>query len=436
MSQRALLLTKLAYVMLAGAPLAVAALGHPRPGRGFLIEFAVGLGFVGFSMLALQFALTGKFRRFSEVLGLDTLLHFHRQIGLLAYGFILAHIGILISSSPAYAVFLDLRVEPIRALALWTVLIALTAIIVTTLWRRQLGIPYQYWLAVHAVLALAIVFIGLVHILRVGWYVAQPWKQAVWIGATVLAIGLLLYARLYLPLRQKQRPWRVTGVRPERGESWTLQFRPEGHDGMRFLAGQFVWLTLGPSPFSMDQHPFSISSSAVREDQVELTVKELGDYTAKIGEVEPGTPAFLDGPYGGFVLDEEADAAVFVAGGIGITPVMSILRTLRDRSDPVPVVLLYGVAAEESATFLEELEEMGREPWLDFVPVVERPHAAWQGERGRVTPEMLRRYLPEDRPGVRYYVCGPDPMMDGVEAFLVDQDVSLDRIHSERFNIA
>jgi predicted ferric reductase len=283
MSQRTLLLFKLAYLGVAAVPLAVALAGHPRPGRGFAVEFAVGLGFVGFGVLALQFAVTGRFQWYSRVLGLDTLLHFHRQIALVAYGFILAHLGILVAASPAYAAFLDPRVEPLRALALWAVLAALTAITVTTLWRRQLGIPYQWWLTGHALLALAIVFIGLVHVLRVGWYVAQPWKQAVWVGATLLAFGLLLHSRLYQPLRLRRRPWRVTEVRRERGESWTLRFQAEGHAGMPFRAGQFVWLTLGPSPFSLDQHPFSISSSAARPEEVEPTVKELGDFPPRSG---------------------------------------------------------------------------------------------------------------------------------------------------------
>jgi predicted ferric reductase len=427
---------KILYLVLAGAPLAVAAIGHPHPGRGFLVELAVGLGFVGFAMLALQFALTAKFRGISRALGLDTLLHFHRQIGLIAFGFILAHLLILVASSPAYAAFLDPRVEPLRALALWTVLVALVAIIVTTLWRRLLGIPYEWWRLGHGVLALAIVFIGLVHILRVGWYVSGPWKQAVWVGTTLAAIGLLLYARVWKPLRLRSRPWRVAEVRPERGESWTLAFEPEGHAGMPFRAGQFVWVELGGSPFSMDQHPFSISSGEDRPGQLEVTVKELGDYTASIGETPPGTRAWLEGPYGSFILDEEAETAVFVSGGIGITPAMSILRSLRGAGRRPRCLLLYGVPSLEDATFHEELEEMAAEPWLDYVPVPESPSVGWEGEQGFIDPEILERHLPRDGAGVGYFVCGPEPMMDVVERHLRDRKVPLGRIHSERFNIA
>ncbi len=436
-SRHSLLTLKLVYLLLAGAPLAVAAIGHPHPGRGFLVELAVGLGFVGFAMLALQFALTAKFRNISRALGLDTLLHFHRQVGLIAFGFILAHLLILVASSPAYAAFLDPRVDLFRALALWSVLLALVAIIVSTLWREQLGIPYPWWRLGHGLLALAIVFIGLVHILRVGWYVAEPWKQALWIGTTLVAIGLLVYARVWKPLRLRNRPWRVAEVRPERGHSWTLAFTPEGHGGgMPFRGGQFIWVELGGSPFSMDQHPFSISSGEDRPDRLEVTVKELGDYTATIGQTPPGTRAWLEGPYGSFTLDREATHAVFIAGGIGITPVMSILRTLRGRERRTPCTLVYGVPSLERATFREELEEMAPEPWLDLVLVVEKSPDGWPGERGFVTAELLDRHLPEDDPGTRYYVCGPDPMMDVAEPYLRERGIPLGRVHSERFNIA
>ncbi len=140
---RILVATHGIYLTLAAAPLAVAAIGHDRLGRGFWIEFAVALGFVGFAMLTLQFALTAKFRRLSMVLGLDALLHLHRQIGIASYGFVLAHVAILVTVDANYRAFLDFRVDPARALALWTVLAALTALLATTLRRVLFGIPYE-----------------------------------------------------------------------------------------------------------------------------------------------------------------------------------------------------------------------------------------------------------------------------------------------------
>ncbi len=272
----------------------------------------------------------------------------------------------------------------------------------------------------HGLLALLVVLIGLVHILQVGWYVDDLWQQAVWGGTTAFAVGLLIYARGWKPLRSRGRPWRVAAVGPERGRAWTLELEPDGHGGMEFRAGQFVWLTIGPSPFSVDQHPFSISSSPARTGALELTIKALGDHTARIGQVEPGTPAFLDGPYGSFVLDNDADGVVFIAGGVGITPVMSIIRSLRQRGQRkrIPALLLYGFATEASATFLDELREMAEEPWLELVPVVEHPAEGYEGERGLMTGDLLDRHLPEAREGLRYFLCGPEPMMDAVESHL------------------
>jgi predicted ferric reductase len=433
-----LLVSKVIYLGLAGATLALAAVGHPHPGRGFLVEFGVGLGFVGFVMLAFQFALTAKFRWLSRLVGLDVLLHFHRQMGFFSYGFILLHVGILISAQPEYAAYLDFRVDVPRALALWTVLLALTAILVTTIWRGDLGLSYEWWRISHAALAALILFIGLVHILRVGWYIADPWKQWIWVGGTAAAVGLLVYTRLVKPLRLRSRRWRVSKVRPEPGRSWTVTLEAVDHRGLTFEAGQFIWLILGRTPPTAIQHPFSISSSAAREDVLEVTIKELGDHTSRIGEVKPGTVAFVEGPYGNFVLDGDVKEAVFVAGGVGITPVMSILRTLRDRGGPISTLLIYGMPSLDEAPFLEELKELetAATPPLTLVPLVESPPRGWTGETGRVTPEMLERHLPADHPGVRYYVCGPEPMMDLVETHLRERGVPLTRIHSERFNIA
>lgn len=431
-----LIFSKLLYLGLVALTLGVAVIGHPHPGRGFAVEFGVGLGFVGFVMLACQFALTAKFRRISQVVGLDSLLHFHRQIGFFSYAFILLHVGILFWARPGYIAYLDVGADPLRALALWTVLLALTAILVTTLWREKLGISYEWWRVGHAALAFVILFIGLVHILRVGWYVSTPWKQGFWISGTLAAVGLLVYARLLKPLRARSRPWTVTRTWPERGRSWTLELTPVGHEGISFQPGQFLWLTLGETPLFRAQHPFSISSGATGSDQLEVTIKELGDHTSRIGEVEPGTSAFVDGPFGNFVLDDGAEEAVFVAGGVGITPIMSILRTLRHRGHPIPSLLIYGIPSPDEATFLEELQEIAADAPLRLVPVVETPPGEWDGETGLVTPELLDRHLPEDHSGVRYFVCGPEPMMDGVEAHFRRRGVPLSRTHSERFNIA
>jgi predicted ferric reductase len=121
------------------------------------------------------------------------------------------------------------------------------------------------------------------------------------IGLTVFWIGLLLYVRIVKPLFLLRQPYRVTEVRQERGDSVTLVLLPDGHAGFRFKPGQFGWLTLWGSPFQITGHPFSFSSSAAAADgRVEMTIRNLGDFTSGIAKVPPGRRVFLDGPYGAF----------------------------------------------------------------------------------------------------------------------------------------
>ena len=426
-----------AYILLAVLPLLILFVGHLPPSRGFLTELGVGLGFIGLSMMGLQFVLTGRFRRFAMGFGLDNMLQFHRQAGLIATGFILAHPVILIASNPAYAAFYDPRVSTPRAMALITVTIALVAIVTTTLWRRSFGIPYEWWRTGHGMLALLIVLIGLGHVLMIGYYVDPLWKQLVWIGFTGGAMALLIHGRIIRPLALNQYPWKVAEVRPETGPTWTIALEPDGHDGLDFQPGQFGWLTIGPTPFSLQQHPFTIASSAEKPRCIEFTIKQLGDFTATIKDIPAGTPAFVEGPFGAFVLGEETQqhGAVFIAAGVGITPVMSILRTLRDRGDAPSMQLIYANQSPQTTIFHDELESLAGQLPLELIHVFEQPPPNWQGHQGLVTPEILEDVLWDDDGKRRYFICGPQPLMDAVEQYLIDRGIDGRRIVSERFEI-
>ena len=110
--------------------------------------------------------------------------------------------------------------------------------------------------------------------------------------------------------------------------------------GFRFKPGQFGWLTVWGNPFKMTGHPFSFSSSAAAANgRVEMTIRNLGDFTNGIHKIPVGQRVYLDGPYGAFTMGNPADMHVLIAGGIGITPMMSLMRTLADQGDQRPVIL-------------------------------------------------------------------------------------------------
>ncbi|MEX0741159.1 MAG: hypothetical protein WD079_00080, partial [Phycisphaeraceae bacterium] len=156
-----------------------------------------------------------------------------------------------------------------------------------------------------------------------------------------------------------------------------------------------------------------------------------------IGKTPLGTRAYLEGPYGQFLLGPR-EPTVMIAGGIGITPFVSMLRTAADTGDhQTPYYLFYGVPTLDRAIGHEELAELEQLlPGLSVVYVVDRPDEQWQGERGYVTREILQRHLPENEiKRLRYMVCGPDVMLDMINAELSSLGVPQHRQRSERFNI-
>lgn len=427
-----------AYLALALAPLAVVLWSEPMPSRGFWIEFSVALGFIALAMFGLQFVLTARSRRIGAPHGLDTILQFHREAGLVAVAFALLHPAIILVSAPYYLEYLDPRVDAIRAVVLIAVLIAMVLVVVLTIRRERLGIRYEWWRLSHGILGLFIVAVGLVHILQVQWYVVTTWQRALWIGLTGGPLMLLLYARMIKPLRIRRRPYRVLEVRLEGRRTWTLALEPVGHRGVAFAPGQFAWLTIGRNSFSLQQHPFSFSSSAARHDRIEFTIRELGDFTETIGDIEPGTPGFVDGPYGTFVPDLSSQRRlVLIGGGVGIAPLMSMLRTLRDRQDRRPVLLVYACREAEELVFRTEIDALSAA--LDFraVYVLEQPGPDVRAEQGLLRAELMDKLVAGlDIAGAEFFVCGPPRMMDTVEKYLIDRGVRGSDIHSERFDIA
>jgi predicted ferric reductase len=423
------------FALLALLPLGLARLGAVPPARSFWIEFGVALGFLALSLFALQFIFSGRFKWVAPSFGMDNIIQYHREVGLIAFLLVLMHPIILIAADSTFVEYFDPRANLLRAVFLISATLAATAIILTSVWRTAFRLEYEWWRLLHGGLALSIIFIGLVHAIQVQHYLGPLWKKAV----LALLIGIPMYAlfhtRVVRPWLSRRRPWRITDVKQERARVWSLTMEPTGHDGMRFKPGQFAWITINESPFTLQQHPFSFASSA-RSPRLTFTAKEFGDFTGSWKDIRPGTTAFVEGPFGSFIPDPSPETGLFlVMGGIGITPAMGILRTLRDDSDPRPLVLIYGTETWEKITFREELEALRREIDLEVVHLLENPPTDWDGESGFVTRDLLQKYLPAQPNTFQYFVCGPKPLMDITEQSLRELGVAWQRIYAERFEI-
>jgi len=214
---------------------------------------------------------------------------------------------------------------------------------------------------------------------------------------------------------------------------------PVDHSGFEFQPGQFGWIIVGRSPFARVHHPFSFSSGADgdADGRVAMTIKAAGDFTNRVSLLRVGTRAYVDGPHGVFTMDlQQAQGYVFIGGGVGITPLYSMLLTMRAREDLRPVVLLYASRRWEDVIFREQLEELEASmPNLRVVHVLDEPPPEWTGETGRIDGDLVRRHVPERQfARLEFFVCGAPAMLDAMEDALVSLGVPPSRLNTERFD--
>jgi predicted ferric reductase len=430
------------YVALILFPLAAGAVFRPVDASDSLfINLSVALGYVGFAIMAMELALLSRVKSATAAFGLDALQLVHKQIAFVALILVLIHPLMLLPAGYPWQMILLARQVP------WPIMLGTLAVIATVLlialsvWRKRLRIPYELWQITHGILAIVVLAAAAGHILLAGRYSQLlPMRVAVVLYLALLIV-LFVYVRIARPLRSLWRPWRVIDNRTELGRSRTLRLAPDGHAGWHFEGGQFAWIHVGRWPFTYAQHPISFSSSgelSSETGEVAFTIKALGDWSSKrVPAVQSGDRVWLDGPHGVFTIDRiQGPGYVFIAGGVGITPIYSMLATMADRGDLRPVFLFFGGKDADSLTLREEVLALRSRMNLEVIMTLTDPPAVWGGESGRITPRMLLSYLPEKAyRRWMYIICGPNPMIDAMESVLATIDVPVEQVHAERFDM-
>ncbi|MDZ7829519.1 MAG: ferric reductase-like transmembrane domain-containing protein [Halofilum sp. (in: g-proteobacteria)] len=427
------------YLLIAVLPLLLAAAagaGH-RPG---LQELGSAVAMVGFAVLLLEFVLSGRFAALTDPVGMDVLMRFHQFSGHVVLVLLIAH-PLLYAVFPVQTGLVDGRiVEPrgggtlagVTGFLAWFLLILL---VFAAVLRDQLPLRYETWRVTHGLGAALVALLGLVHTLEVGGGASVASVRVFWIAAVVLALATLLHVYGIKPWLKGRRPWRVARVDRLAPEVHQLTLEPDGHDGFAFRAGQFVWLRIAPGPWGMREHPFSIASAPGDGPALRFVIKANGDFTRGIGAIEPGARAWIDGPYGRFGLTGSgAEALVFIAGGVGLAPILSLLRERMHAGDRRPMRLVYASRWRRDLVLETELRELARHLDLETVTVVDEADRPEGAVPGPVDRDLLERTLPPvARERIACSICAPPGMIDAMETALVDLGVPHRAITSERF---
>jgi glycine betaine catabolism B len=207
-----------------------------------------------------------------------------------------------------------------------------------------------------------------------------------------------------------------------------------------FLPGQFLTLKVVHDGKAV-RRGYTIASSPIRQDHAEITVKheDGGLVSGYLHEhVQPGELLDVAGPYGSFTFTgDEADSIVLIGGGVGITPLMSVIRYLTDQGWPGQIHLLYGVHTPGDIVFRQEIETLNRRfANVHAVITVSHPEGTdWAGRTGRISKELISQCVP-DIAARRVHVCGPASFMKAVKRMLVELGVADSQIKSDAFGPA
>lgn len=428
------------YIGLVLAPIGIA-YAQDFPPRNWQDELSSALALVAFAGLLVEFMLSGRFRLISGRIGIDTTMRFHQLMARSFAVFILVHPFFYITPTMNHPLPWDetgqytlglTAASFVTGIIAW---LALFVLIVIAIFRDRCGFSYEAWRLSHGGAAVAVAVIGVLHTFNAGRYSNDPVLSAYWLVLLGVAIFTLVWVYALKPFWLRRNPYAVRSVRQIARKTWELVVAPEKGAVIPFSAGQFVWLKVGRSPFSICENPFSIASSPTSGDHLSFVIKETGDFTRGIGQITPGAIAYVDGPHGNLTLDDVNGTGIaLIAGGVGIAPLLGILRQLYHEQDKRPIVLLYGNRLEDQIVYAAELQEMQKSLDLRLEYFLGEPSPDWQGRTGVIDADAVTDIL--DQSGAEnwaYFICGPLPMVESVEAALLAMNVPGRQIISERF---
>lgn len=366
-----------------------------------------------------------------RVVGQDRLLAWHRRIAPWSLGLIGAHV-VLTTLGYAMGSGIGLLDQAWEFLARtpWMLpalagLVLMLVVGFSSMRVARARMTYETWWVTHlyAYLAVALAYL---HQVRYGQaFVGHPWATRFWLALYVISLGSLVVFRWGLPLiRSLRHQLRVTKVVRESPDTVSVHLTGRRLDRLPGVGGQFYTWRFAVPGLWWQGHPYSVSA-APDGRSLRITVKDLGDHSAALARLKPGTRAFIEGPYGAMVAAHRlTDSVVLVAGGVGITPIRAVLD---DLPADARVEVLYRAPRAEAVILSRELEHIA----------AARPDTRIRYLVG------TRRQFPLDARWLAWlvpwvaqadvYVCGPPDMEQAVVEAAGVLGIPHERVHTESF---
>lgn len=394
-------------------------------------------GVTAATLVFFQILLVSRLKVLDRIFSINRIYTFHRINGITIAILALVH-PFLILAAENFTLFpFQVRYWP-EFLGVG-VLVFIVALVTTANWRLIFGFAYDKWLRFHRLGTLLAIVLMLVHIL----FVSETFKSDLPRVLVYLAAGinflliLRLWYRRFFPGNPGKRTFVVSKVEPVGRDAFAVDVRPDDGEVFSYIPGQFAFITPKSTDLPEEEHPFTISSPPSRPDALQFVIRSQGDWTSKINRLKSGEPVFIDGPYGLFshMVTPGNGPIIMIAGGIGITPMLSMLRYMSDLDDQRQILLIWSNRTREYIVFPEEFENFKRNlQHLKIIHIFTRDPGD-SGEKGRLDKTKLERLLERYSRKSKVFICGPFEMMKEINRAIKKIGFSSSRVYKEEFKL-
>jgi predicted ferric reductase len=394
-------------------------------------------GLLASDLMLLQVLLLARIPWVERAWGHDVLARRHRWIGFTSFWFMVAHVVLYAVESASrgggWTWVTDLFITRPWMLMATVGTIALIGVVITSLRLARRRLRYESWHLLHLYAYLGIVF-ALPHQLFDGADFHGAWAQAYWWTIYLLALAAVVVFRIGLPLwRSLYHRLRVVDVRVEAPSVVSVLVKGHRLDRLKTRSGQFfIWRFVDGRGWTRGK-PYTISAAPDR-DQLRVTIQAVGDGSARVARVRPGTRVLIEGPYGTLTTQRRrSPRLLLIAAGVGVTPMRALLED--SQYEPGEAALIYRFTAPEQGLFADELDDIAARRGVDLHYLVgpRRADDSWlpTGYHGGDV-DALTELVP-DIANREVYVCGPPPWVSSLRTALRAAGVNRDQIHSEEF---
>lgn len=391
------------------------------------------MGMTAAALLIVQLVLSSRLKFLDHIFALNRMYRFHRINAVLVASLALVHPLLVFAPEDITSIPVELKYWP-EVLG-GMMLILIWCITATGIWRLFLGFRFHRWWLFHRIAGFTLVVILMFHVL----FVSDTFESGVPRFMVFLAGGVyaLLLGWIKLkPVLLRRRPYSVARVLKAGQDTYAVDLAARDGNFFQYVPGQFAFITFRSENVSSEEHPFTLSSTPSRPERLQLIIRCSGDWTAEVGLLTPGDTAHIDGPYGQFsyMFRNTHDEFIMIAGGIGITPMLSMLRCMADNDETRRVTLIWSNRTSDDLVFADEFEEMEKRlNNFKIIYVFTRQPGSPAG--GRLNQGSLDAILSGYRRDVPVFLCGPPKMMDDVKRWLTGSGFPRGLIVTEDFSL-